>query len=97
MITQPINPEMYKHACVVAIPCGCDAPIVYTCIYATDDETKTDDNKWIVGTTLFRINIHEDVIETLYDDIPHGADTDDLNMICTRCGKSWVPFNPLFF
>ena len=94
MVTQPINLEMYKNACQVALPCNCKAPIAYTCMVLEGTTEKPIDR---VGTTLFRVNIDEDVIEVLYDDIPHGAETDDLNMICTKCGVSWVPFNPLFF
>ena len=88
-----ITDEQYKYTCRFALPCNCHAPIAYTCTY----QTTLSDDDIAVGTTLFSIDIDNDTITELYNDIPHGADTDDLNMICTKCGKSWVPFNPLFF
>lgn len=96
MIERTINPEDYKQAVSVALPCECHAPIAYTAIFPLCDGDSTEDHDE-VGLILFKLDLKNDKVYEIYNNIPYGVEQDDLNMICTRCGASWVSFNPLFF
>ncbi len=84
-----ITPKMFKHACLVAAPCNCKAPIAYTFVYPPDK----------VGLTLFEIDIEKATVEEIFKtpEFPDTDDQDDLGLRCIRCGADWTPFNPLFF
>ena len=87
----------YKNTVEIALPCSCDAPIAYTSTYPDPDCEEGDECKRKVGLSLFKLDLRNNKSVEVYNDIPFGADQDNLDMICTRCGKSWVAFNQLFF
>lgn len=78
--------EKFKSACIEAAPCTCHAPIVYTI-------TGDDDTDYV---TLFTIDSMMETKE-IFSNIPEGMAQDNLQLMCTRCGKDWSAFNPLFF
>lgn len=80
--------DKYKTTCLINQPCDCNAPIAYTCILPEYNDE--------VGTELFTINLRSGVSESIYSNIPKGADQDDLGLRCTKCGTDWTSFNPLF-
>lgn len=88
-----ITKDMMHQALMVAAPCKCEAPIAYTCQYWTDD---MEQNTTKAGTELFNIDLSAGVVESVYNDIPKGADQDDLCLRCVKCGADWTPFNPIF-
>jgi hypothetical protein len=83
------NNDKFKMACRVARPCDCNAPIAYTSTNGDDTNTPANHN-----ITLYTIDDDLNITQ-LFDNGTH-LDCDDLNLICTKCGVSWVPFNPLF-
>ena len=88
-----ITKDMMQSALMVAAPCDCNAPIAYTCGYWTQD---TPEGQIEQGVELFVISLQDLEVTSIFNNVPEGAERDDLNLICTKCGKSWAPFNPLF-
>ena len=63
-------------------PCGCMAPIAFTCV----DENDT------VRTTLYHVNENMES-SVIFSNTPGMFDADDYNLICVKCGTSWVDVN----
>lgn len=78
--------DKYQEACTLNRPCDCNAPIAFTGVV---------DNDGTVATTLYGID-SDLITTTLYESGHNRKDMDDLNLICIKCGASWVSFNPLF-
>ena len=76
--------EKFHDVCMVNRPCTCvNSVIVYSGI--------VDDNM-----TINSIGYFVDGSLNVTKVFGNNADMVCLDVICSRCGVSWVPFNPLF-
>lgn len=77
------NQDKYKEVCMVARPCLCNAPIAYSGVNYDGD----------VRTTLYSIDDYMETKEVYREEYEYLV---DIGLRCTRCGKDWTPFDPLF-
>ena len=75
--------DKYRFACIVARPCTCNAPI---------HQTGIDEHDKRVITDIYSVDDDLNTATIQHNDI----DVDDLDLVCSKCGKSWIAFNPIF-
>ena len=63
-------------------PCDCMAPIAYNC---TDENDEERTQLYKVDKDLRSVNI--------FDGMKGIIDSDNLSLMCTRCGKDWTSWN----
>jgi hypothetical protein len=89
-----ISEQAFQTTCQIVAPCCCNAPIAYTAIVM---QGSLEEDTSFVGITLFRVNIAIATVNEIFTNIPKDAETDDLALHCTKCGRDWTSMNPLFF
>ena len=75
--------DKYQLACVLNRPCDCMAEIHESGI----DE---HDERVVFGRYMADEYMNTATVEYV------SGDYDDLDMVCSKCGKSWINMNPIF-
>lgn len=84
------------YALNVGAPCTCEAPIIYSATCYVDDQNG-EQARAVEGMQVYILNLNVGEIKMVFNGFPEDMiDQDNLDLKCSRCGASWVGYNPLF-